>query len=215
MTSARIHACADAVFSLRFSMSALAFAGGATMRAHLISVLSFPLAGCVAVTTAGTDETVLFSDREARAETAQAVLKPYNDLPLSIEFACPSRLATLSTSYVVPLPPVLPAGFTNKDVSYLRISMPEGAENAMAQARVITAAGTAIPLSDARQSKRAAGPGTTEVTYALNRKCEALNGSVLEVAGFSYKNKTYPPSAARLHVESRIWHGIKWWPPVL
>ncbi|RZI40933.1 hypothetical protein EGT07_21800 [Herbaspirillum sp. HC18] len=142
-------------------------------------------------------------------------MQPYNDVPLLIEFACPDKLATLSTFYVVPVPPVIPAGFVNEPVSYLRIRMPAGTESAIAQTRIVGAQGTALKLSDTQPSKRAAaGEGTMELTYALDKDCAALNGGVLEVAGFSYKDKNYPASAARLQVESRTKAGVAWWPPM-
>jgi hypothetical protein len=168
------------------------------------------------MTTSGTEEAVLFSGKQASAEKTQLVLKPYDDLPLSIEFACPTRLATMMTSYVVPLPPVIPVGFVNKHVSYLHIKMPEGAESAIARTRIVTPQGTAMPLSDARQSGRNLNKeGIQEVTYALDTDCEALDGSVLEVGGFSYKNKAYPVSETRLQFESRIKASVAWWPPAL
>lgn len=184
------------------------------MRANYISALSLLLTGCTAFTTSGTEEAILFSAKEAPAENAQVVLKPYNDLPLSLEFACPTKLATMMTSFVVPLPPVLPIGFMNDHVSYLRVRLPEGAENAIAQTRIVTPQGAAMPLSDARQSMRAVNnEGAVETTYALNKDCEALDGGVLEVAGFSYNNRNYPAAQARLHFDSRIKAGIGWWPP--
>lgn len=184
------------------------------MRVNYISALSLLLTGCTAFTTSGTEEAILFSAKEAPAENAKVVLKPYDDLPLSLEFACPTKLATMMTSFVVPLPPVLPVGFMNDHVSYLRIRMPEGTENAIAQTRVITPQGTAMPLADARQSMRTVNKeGTVEATYALNKDCEALDGAVLEVAGFSYNNRNYPAAQARLQFDSRIKAGIGWWPP--
>ena len=186
------------------------------MRASAVPALSLLLSGCVAMTTSGTREAILFSGKEAPAESAQAVLKPHNDLPVSIEFACPSKVATMSPSYVVPLPPVLPVGFVNEKVSYLRIRMPEGMEDAIAQTRIVTPQGTAMPLADAKQSRRSVNnEGAVETTFALNKACEALDGGMLEVAGFSYKNKRYPPSQARLQFDSTITAGIGWWPPAL
>lgn len=184
------------------------------MRANYISALSLLLTGCVSFTTSGTEEAVLFSAEEASTENAQAVLKPHNDLPLSLEFACPDRLATMSTFYVVPLPPVVPVGFVNDHVSYLRVRMPEGTENAIAQTRVVTPQGMAMPLAGARHSMRTVNKeGTVEATYALNKDCEALDGGVLEIAGFSYNNRSYPAAQARLQFDSRITAGIGWWPP--
>lgn len=186
------------------------------MRASFVPALSLLLSGCVSFTTAGTEETIAFSGNEAVEENNQAVLKPYNGLPLSMNFACPKKLATLSTFYVVPLPPVVPAGFVNEKVSYLHITMPQDTENDMAKLRILTPQGTAIPLSDMRQSMRAVGKdGTVETTYALNKECEALDGGVLELAGLSYHNKAYPASAVRLEFDSRIKFGAGWWPPVL
>lgn len=186
------------------------------MRASIVPALSLLLSGCVSFTTAGTEETIAFSGNGAAEKSNQAVLKPYNDLPLSIEFACPKKLATLSTFYVVPLPPVVPAGFINEKISYLHITMPQGTENAMAKARIHTPEGTALPLSDARQSLQAVSKdGTVETTYILNKECEALDGGSLEVAGLSYKDKSYPASTVRLEFDSRIKFGAGWWPPVL
>lgn len=186
------------------------------MRASFISGVSFLLTGCVAVTTSGTEEAVLFSDAKANVETAAAVLKPYKDLPLSVEFICPTRLTSLMTSYVVPLPPVLPVGFANKDVSYVRITMPDGAEDGIAKIRIIAPEGKALPLAGIPQFQRAVNnDSTVDVTYALNRECETLNGGVLEVAGLSYKNRSYPPSQTRLQFESRIRNTVEWWPPSL
>lgn len=185
------------------------------MRARLISALSLLLPGCVAITTASTEEAVLFSNKQVPAENTQAKLQPYNDVPLSLEFVCPDKLATLSTFYVVPVPPVIPAGFVNEPVSYLRVRMPVGAESAIAQTRIVGAGGTALTLSDAQPSKRAASSeGTTELTYALDKDCASLNGGVLEVAGFSYKDKKYPASVARLQVASKTKAGVAWWPPM-
>ena len=186
------------------------------MRAIIVPALSFLLSGCVAMTTSGTEESVLFSEKEAPAENAQAVLKPHNDLPVSMEFKCPDKVATLSTSYVVPLPPVIPVGFVNEKVAYLRVRMPEDMESAMAQTRIVTRQGAAMPLSAARQASRSVNhKGTVETTYALDKECGALNGGVLEVAGFSYNNKSYPPSQASLRHDARITAGIGWWPPAL
>jgi hypothetical protein len=200
------------ILSLRVSTPVLA--GGAIMRATFAPALSFLLSGCVAMTTSGTEESVLFNGKESSAENAQAVLKPHQDVPVSIEFNCPSKVATMTPSYVVPLPPVLPVGYAARKVSYLRITMPEGMESTMANTRVITPQGTAIPLSGARQSSRSGNSdGTVETTFTLNKECGALDGGLLEVAGFSYQNKDYPPAQARLHVDSRITAGIGWWPP--
>lgn len=186
------------------------------MRIRVIYALSLLLSGCASITTSGTEEALLFSGKEASAEKAQRVLKPYNDLPLSIEFACPDKIAALSTFYVIPLPPVVPVGFVNEPISYLRVRMPEGVENAMAHLQIVTAADTAIPLTHTQPARRAlANDGSLEVTYTLNKNCEALNGGMLEVAGFSYRNKHYPASEARLHFESRIRTGVAWWPPML
>lgn len=187
------------------------------MRTLIVPAFSLLLTGCVAMTTSGTKEAVLFTDEdEAPVEHAQAVLKPYNDLPVSMEFKCPSKIATLSPSYVVPLPPVFPAGFANRKVSYLRIRMPEGMDSALARSRIVTRQGTALPLAEARQSSRTVGnAGTVESTFTLEKECEALNGGKLEVAGFSYNNKTYPPSHARLQFDAQVTAGIGWWPPAL
>lgn len=186
------------------------------MRAVFIPAFSLLLSGCVAMTTSGTEEAVLFNGKESPAEDAQAVLKPHNDLPVSIEFACPSKIATMMPSYVVPLPPVLPVGFAHKKVSYLRITMPEGMESTITQTRVVTPQGTVMPLSDALQSGRAVNnDGTVETTFALDKECGALDGGTLEVAGFSYQDKDYPPLQAQLQFDSRITAGIGWWPPAL
>ncbi|HEY0844240.1 MAG TPA: hypothetical protein VGE12_02670 [Noviherbaspirillum sp.] len=167
------------------------------------------------MTTSGTEEAVLFSGKEALAENAQAVLKPHDDVPLAIEFACPSKLATMSTFYVVPLPPVVPVGVLHEKVSYLRVRMPEGMENTVAQTRIVTPAGASMPLSGAQRTARAeSGAGTVEATYALNEECEAFDGGTLEVAGFSYRNRTYPAAVARLQFDSKISGGIGWWPPM-
>lgn len=185
------------------------------MRAIFIPALSVLLSGCISMTTSGTEEALLFSGKVASAENGQAVLKPHNELPLAIAFDCPSKLATMSTFYVVPLPPVIPVGFLNEKVSYLRVRTPEGMENAVARTRIITPQGAAMPLSDARESRRSASSdGTVETTYALNKACEAFDGGTVEVAGFSYKDKTYPASVARLQFDSKIQGGIGWWPPM-
>lgn len=187
------------------------------MRTRIAPALSLLLTGCVAMTTSGTRESVFFTDEEnAPVNTAQSVLKPYNDLPVSMEFKCPSRIATVSTSYVIPLPPVFPAGFANRNVAYLSVRMPEGMDNALAQSRVITRQGTSMPLAAARKSSRpVANEGAVETTFTLDETCEALNGGKLEVAGFSYNNKSYPPSQARLQFDAQVTAGMGWWPPAL
>lgn len=184
------------------------------MRASFIPALSLLLTGCISMTTSGTEEALLFSRGDASPEHGQAVLKPHNDLPLSMTFECPSKLATMSTFYVVPLPPVVPVGFVNEKISYLRVTMPQGTENAIAQTRIVTSTGAAVPLSNARESRRAVNnEGALEATYTLDRSCEALDGAMVEVAGFSHGNKTYPAAQARLQFDSTITGGIGWWPP--
>lgn len=187
------------------------------MRASFVPALSLLLSGCVAMTTAGTRETVLFSGpQENDHAVLKPVLKPYADLPLSIEFACPDKPETMMTSFVVPFPPVVPVGFVNDHVSYLRITMPGGADNAIAGARVVTPEGTALSLADRPQFKRTVNSdGRQEVTYALDKDCEALDGGMLEVAGFSFENKPYPATTTSLQFESRLTGSIAWWPPAL
>ena len=186
------------------------------MRATFVPALTLLLSGCVAMTTSGTEETVLFNGKDSPAEDPQAVLKPHSEVPVSIEFDCPSKIATMTPSYVVPLPPVFPTGYAAKKVSYLRITMPEDMESAMASTRVVTPQGTALALSDARQSRRTVNnQGSVNTTFALDKECGALDGGMLEVAGFSYKDKNYPPAQVRLQFDARITAGIGWWPPAL
>lgn len=175
------------------------------MHASFISALSLLLSGCAVVTASGTEESVLFSGKEAGAEKPQVVLKPHNDLPMSVEFSCPTKLATMMTSVVVPFPPLLPVGFVNEHVSYLRIKVPTDAEHAIAGIRIITPQGASIPLPESSKSRRVVTDGgTAEITYTLQKDCEAFDGGFIEVAGFSYKNRNYPASGARLQFDSRI-----------
>jgi len=175
------------------------------MRSRLIPALSLLLSSCTVVTTSGTEEAVYFSNKESGAEKAHAVLTPHHDLPLAIEFSCPDKLDTMMTSILIPFPPFLPVGFVNEHVSYLRITLPEGAGHAEAGVRITTQQGQAVPIPDAPLSKRVvAKDGTTEITYALKQDCETLDGGALEVAEFSYKNRRYPPIVARLRFDSRM-----------
>lgn len=64
-------------------------------------------------------------------------------------------------------------------------------------------------------SQWSSNAGTVESTFTLDKECEALNGGKLEVAGFSYLNKTYPSSQARLQFDAQVTTGIGWWPPAL
>jgi hypothetical protein len=164
------------------------------MHARLVPVLALFLSGCVAMTTSGTRESVLFTGgEEAPDERAQTVLKPYNDLPVSMEFKCPSKVSTLSPSYVVPLPPVFPAGFAHKKISYLSITVPEGMETALTQARIITRKGTEMPLAAARQASRRAGSeGTVVSTFTLDEACEALNGGTTRSRGLFLQQQKLP-----------------------
>jgi len=175
------------------------------MRSSFIPALSLLLSSCAVVTTSGTEEAVYFSQNEAGAGKPQAVLKPHDDLPLAIEFSCPDKLQTAMTSVWVPFPPVLPVGFVNEHVSYLRLTVPQDADYANARVRITTQQGRAVPISEEPKSKRVVtNDGKMQVTYALKQDCETLDGGLLEVAGFSYKNKSYPAIGARLQFESRI-----------
>lgn len=175
------------------------------MRSSLIPALSLLLSSCAVVTTSGTEETVYFSSKDSGAAKPLAVLKPHNELPLAIEFSCPTKLSTMMTSILIPFPPFLPVGFVNEHVSYLRITLPEGAEYADAGVRITTQQGQAVPIPDEPTSKRVvAKEGKTEITYALKSDCEALDGGVLELAEISYKNRRYPPTVAQLQFDSRI-----------
>lgn len=186
------------------------------MLARLTYVFSLLLAGCVSFTTSGTKEAVLFSGADLAAEKGHAALAPYDGLPLRMQFICPDRLATLSTFYVFPVPPVVPVGFVNKDVSYLRVRMPADAESALAQSRIVMPQGAAFSLAQTGQSKRAYGPdGTLETTYKVDTACGSLDGGTLEVAGFSYGGKSYPVSRVPLQFDARITGSLGWWPPAM
>lgn len=175
------------------------------MRGIYISVLALSLPGCAVTTASGTEEAVLFAGNGSGAAPAQAALQPHADLPMAIEFSCPTRIATLMTSIMIPFPPVLPAGFANERISYVHVTVPQDAQHAGDRIRIVTPQGTAIPLADAPKSMRdGAGGEALEVTYTLNEDCAALDGGRLEVAGFSYKDKAYPASAAQLQFDSRI-----------
>jgi hypothetical protein len=175
------------------------------MRSSLIPALSLLLSSCAVVTTSGTDESVLFYTQEPEAAKPQAVLKPHNDLPLAIEFSCPTKLATMMTSVLVPFPPFLPVGFVNQHVSYLRITVPQDAEYANARMRLLTQQGKEVPVPAAPEAKRVAtNDGKTQITYTLQQDCETLDGGSLQLAGFSYQNRSYPAIGARLHFDSRI-----------
>lgn len=186
------------------------------MQAKLVSTLTLLLTGCVSFTTSGTKEAVLFSGNEAAEPVVQPVLKPYGDLPLEIRFACPDRIATLSTFYVFPLPPVVPVGFANKDVAYLRVRMPEDAEPAVAQTRIVRPDGSAMPLSDVAPTRRAyRTDGTLEATYKIGTACASLDGGALDVAAFSYNGRAYPASRVQLRFDSRVAGSLGWWPPAM
>lgn len=175
------------------------------MRGIYISVLALSLPGCAVTTASGTEEAVLFSGEDSGTAQARAALQPHDDLPMAIEFSCPTKIATLMTSIMIPFPPVLPAGFANEHVSYLHVRVPQDAQHAVERIRILTPQGTAIPLADAPKSTRPGADGAPlEVTYTLNEDCAALDGGRLEVAGFSYKDRAYPASAARLQFDSRI-----------
>lgn len=175
------------------------------MPKYLVSALSLLLSSCAVVTTSGTEETVFFSGDKAATEKSRVVLKPHNELPLSIEFSCPEKLATVMTSVLIPFPPFVPIGFVNEPVSYVRITTPEDAAYVKAPIRIITAQGQSIPLQNVAKSKRVVKSNeATEITYALNKECAALDGSVLEVAAFSYGNKNYPATRTRLEFDSRL-----------
>lgn len=175
------------------------------MRSSFIPALSLLLSSCAVVTTSGTQEAVYFSEKESDAGKSQAVLKPHADLPLAIEFSCPDKLETMMTSVWVPFPPVLPVGFVNERVSYLHITLPQDADHANARVRITTQQGQPVPIPDEPKSKRVTtSGGETQITYALKQDCATLDGGLLEVAGFSYKNRNYPATDARLRFDSRI-----------
>ncbi|GAB3549447.1 hypothetical protein GCM10027343_31210 [Noviherbaspirillum agri] len=175
------------------------------MRSSFIPALSLLLSSCAVVTTSGTEEAVYFSDKESGNGQAHAVLKPHNDLPMTIEFSCPDKLATAMTSVWVPFPPVLPVGFVNEKLSYLRITVPQDAGYANAQIRVTTQQGQPVPMLAEPQSRRVGkDSGEAQLTYVLKQDCETLDGGLLEVAGFSYKNRNYPAIGSRLHFDSRL-----------
>lgn len=173
------------------------------MRGSLISGLALMLSACAVISESGTEEKVSFVNDGAGQARQHAVLKPHGDVPLTVEFSCPTRIFSAMTSFFYPLPPVVPVGFVNKHVSYLRIRVPQDAEQALPRIRITTYVGQAVAVPDAPKSRRIDG-GMTELTYALPSDCEALDNGTLEIAGFSYRNRDYPASAARLQFDSRI-----------
>lgn len=171
------------------------------MRGSLVSALALLLSSCAVISESGTEEKLSFAGADEARQ--HAVLKPHDGMPLSIEFSCPTKIFSAMTSFYIPLPPVVPVGFVNKHVSYLRVRLPQDAEYVVPQIRITTYMGQPVALPQTPKSRRDAN-GATELTYALNSDCEALDNGTLEIAGFSYKKRTYPASAARLQFDSRI-----------
>lgn len=170
-----------------------------------ITAFSLLLSSCAVVTTSGTEEALFFSDEQAKESQANAVLKPHSDVPLAVEFSCPAKLATMMTSIVVPFPPLVPVGFVNKHVSYLKVTTPEGAGFGTPPVRVTTQQGRVVPVPEQPDSRRVvSGGGATQAIYALSSNCEDLDGGVVEVARFSHQSKDYPATRARLRFDSRI-----------
>lgn len=179
------------------------------MRGSYLSVLALMLSACGVITESGTEEAVLFSGNETVAAKPQPVLKPHEGLPLSIQFSCPTKIFSAMTSVYIPLPPVIPVGFVNKHVSYLHVRLPNDAEQSMPEIRVTTYLGQPVALPAAPQSRRSEG-GSTELVYALPSDCEALDNGTLEVAGFSYGNRSYPAASSRLQFNARIKSAISY-----
>lgn len=173
------------------------------MRGSLISGLALMLSACAVITESGTEEKVSFAGNEAGAARQYAVLQPHAGVPLSIRFSCPTRIFSAMTSFYIPLPPVVPVGFVNKHVSYVHIRLPADAESVLPRIRITTYAGQQLALPVAPSSRRIA-EDSMELTYALGKDCEALDNGILEIAGFSYRNRNYPAAAARLQFDSRI-----------
>ena len=170
-----------------------------------ISGLALLLSGCAVVTAAGTEEALHFSGENAGVEEPRLVLKPHDDLPLTLEFSCPTKIATLMTSVFIPFPPIMPVGFVNEHVSYLHIRTPRDAEQSIEGISITTPQGSQIALPDEPGAKRVAASGEMlEITYALQKDCEAFDGASLKVAGFSYKDRRYPATGARLRFDSRL-----------
>lgn len=175
------------------------------MSGNLISALALLLSGCAVVTATGTEEAVRFSGENAGVEEPRLVLKPHDDLPLTLEFSCPTKIATMMTSVFIPFPPAMPVGFVNKQVSYLHIRAPKDVEHAIGRISIVTPQGTSIALPDDRDSKRVAASGEMmEIIYTLRENCETFDGASLKVAGFSYKDRRYPATHARLQFDSRL-----------
>ena len=173
------------------------------MRGSLISGLALMLSACAVITESGTEEKVSFAGSEAGEARKYAVLQPHEGVPLTLRFSCPTKIFSAMTSFYIPLPPVAPVGFINKHVSYLHIRLPADAEKALPQIRITTYVGQQLALPAAPAARRLAGD-SMELTYALDKDCEALDNGTLEVAGFSYRDRAYPSSAARLRFDSRI-----------
>lgn len=176
-------------------------------------LFSLLLSACAVLSETGTEEAILFSANDAGTEKPQAVLKPHNDLPLAIQFSCPKKIDTAMTSFFYPLPPIMPVAFINKHESYLRIKLPEDAEPSLARVRVVDQQGQIVPIPEAPDTQLSADKGKAlELTYVLPTDCDVFDGGAIEVASFSYKNKSYPATEARLHFKSKRKVGVSYAP---
>ncbi|WP_019140212.1 hypothetical protein [Noviherbaspirillum massiliense] len=184
------------------------------MRTILVSLLTtLLLSACAVWSEAGKRESVLFAEDDNELTKPQAVLAPYEDFPLSIQFSCPMKRATAMSWYFFPLPPVIPVGFLNEHVSYLRIKVPEDAQHTIGKIQVQTGEGQQVSLPEQPESRRVTDNGkTVETTYELKKDCETLDGGSLQVASFSYKDREYPPSEAQLKLDSKPKLSIRYAP---
>lgn len=162
------------------------------------------LSGC-AISGSGTEESIAFSPAGTDLVEWVSVYKPYGDLAFTLKFLCPGKIYSAMISPVIPLPPVVPVGFVNRAESFLHLVFPESESSPIQAIRITLANGKALQLQSASvfgQPYKSESEVLT--TYQFKTDCSEFEGGEIQIDGFEFRGRLYPPAKAKLQFKSKI-----------
>ena len=154
-------------------------------------VYMISLSGC-AVTEAITEEALLFSDFKEQQADSKMILEPFEDISLSLEFWCSGIIHSVMLSPLIPLPPIVPAGYMNMKESDLRVDLPVDADTLIDNIDIKNQQGDVIKLFDENDHHIIQNGKILHSIYLMRHDCKELEGGTVEIHGFIYKNVLYP-----------------------
>lgn len=163
------------------------------------------LVGACAITGTESEQELLFSAADGPAEDGVQRWEPHEGLGFGVEFMCPGKAHSMMISPLIPLPPLIPAGFLNTRLTYLLLHQAAGESAPVASMHFALAGGRTIRLKEAEVfALNQASPAGLTTTLQFDMDCAEFDGAELHIEALEYPDKTLLPTKAKLQFRSRL-----------